>query len=96
VTIYIQEDIRFRVTCKRSGENSKYELGSSIDIAKYIGGALIDRYKWPVDLHEHTLEVYIHAREDEMIVGIALTDLLSHRYDDAGTYKLPIIIIKLM
>jgi 23S rRNA G2445 N2-methylase RlmL len=67
--------------------SSKGEYGSSVDIAKYIGGALIEKYQWPVDLHSHSLEVYVHVREDEMIVGIALTDeLLSWRYNDAGEY----------
>jgi 23S rRNA G2445 N2-methylase RlmL len=83
--LHPNDEIRFRVTCKRSGVSSKGEYGSSVDIAKYIGGALIAKYNWPVDLHKHTLEVYIHVREDEMIVGIALTDeLLSWRYNDAG------------
>ncbi|KAF6101395.1 THUMP domain containing 3 [Phyllostomus discolor] len=70
------EVLKFRVTCNRAGEKHCF---SSNEAARDFGGAVQDYFKWKADMTNFDVEVLLNIHNNEIIVGIALTEESLHR-----------------
>ncbi|XP_059519437.1 tRNA (guanine(6)-N2)-methyltransferase THUMP3 isoform X3 [Myotis daubentonii] len=70
------EVLKFRVTCNRAGEKHCF---SSNEAARDFGGAVQDYFKWKADMTNFDVEVLLNIHDNEVIVGIALTEESLHR-----------------
>lgn len=70
------ELLKFRVTCNRAGEKHCF---SSNEAARDFGGAIQDYFKWKADMTNFDVEVLLNIHENEIVVGIALTEESLHR-----------------
>ncbi|KAM8758991.1 tRNA (guanine(6)-N(2))-methyltransferase THUMP3 [Rhynchonycteris naso] len=70
------EVLKFRVTCNRAGEKHCF---SSNEAARDFGGAIQDYFKWKADMTNFDVEVLLNIHDNEIIVGIALTEESLHR-----------------
>lgn len=68
--------LKFRVTCNRAGEKHCF---SSNEAARDFGGAVQDYFKWKADMTNFDVEVLLNIHDNEVIVGIALTEESLHR-----------------
>nr|XP_044989208.1 THUMP domain-containing protein 3 isoform X1 [Jaculus jaculus] len=67
---------KFRVTCNRAGEKHCF---TSNEAARDFGGAVQDHFKWKADMTNFDVEVLLNIHDNEVIVGIALTEESLHR-----------------
>ncbi|EQB76969.1 hypothetical protein CB1_000105028 [Camelus ferus] len=70
------ELLKFRVTCNRAGEKHCF---SSNEAARDFGGAVQDYFKWKADMTNFDVEVLLNIHDNEIVVGIALTEESLHR-----------------
>lgn len=70
------EVLKFRVTCTRAGEKHCF---TSNEAARDFGGAVQDHFKWKADMTNFDVEVLLNIHDNEIIVGIALTEESLHR-----------------
>ncbi|XP_051837538.1 tRNA (guanine(6)-N2)-methyltransferase THUMP3 isoform X2 [Antechinus flavipes] len=68
--------LKFRVTCNRAGENHSF---TSNEAARDFGGAVQDYFKWKADMTNFDVEVLLNVHNNEIVVGIALTEESLHR-----------------
>ncbi|MBZ3875302.1 THUMP domain-containing protein 3 [Sciurus carolinensis] len=68
--------LKFRVTCNRAGEKHCF---TSNEAARDFGGAVQDYFKWKADMTNFDVEVLLNIHDNEIIVGIALTEESLHR-----------------
>ncbi|XP_078065518.1 tRNA (guanine(6)-N(2))-methyltransferase THUMP3 isoform X2 [Mustelus asterias] len=68
--------LRFRVTCNRSGEKHSF---TSMEAAREFGGAVQDLFKWKADMTKFDVEILLNIHENEVVVGIALTEESLHK-----------------
>ncbi|XP_027719533.1 THUMP domain-containing protein 3 [Vombatus ursinus] len=68
--------LKFRVTCNRAGENHCF---TSNEAARDFGGAVQDYFKWKADMTNFDVEVLLNVHNNEIVVGIALTEESLHR-----------------
>ncbi|XP_069875136.1 tRNA (guanine(6)-N2)-methyltransferase THUMP3-like [Dipodomys merriami] len=68
--------LKFRVTCSRAGEKHCF---TSNEAARDFGGAVQDYFKWKADMTNFDVEVLLNIHDNEVIVGIALTEESLHR-----------------
>ncbi|XP_074054753.1 tRNA (guanine(6)-N(2))-methyltransferase THUMP3 [Macrotis lagotis] len=68
--------LKFRVTCNRAGENHNF---TSNEAARDFGGAVQDYFKWKADMTNFDVEVLLNVHNNEIVVGIALTEESLHR-----------------
>ncbi|XP_062964513.1 tRNA (guanine(6)-N2)-methyltransferase THUMP3-like [Cynocephalus volans] len=68
--------LKFRVTCNRAGEKHCF---TSNEAARNFGGAVQDYFKWKADMTNFDVEVLLNIHDNEVIVGIALTEESLHR-----------------
>ena len=66
---------KFRVTCNRDGKDHKF---TSMEAASLFGGALNDKYFWPVSMKEYDMEVVLNIKNNRVTIGIALTQKSLH------------------
>ncbi|XP_029412939.1 THUMP domain-containing protein 3 [Nannospalax galili] len=67
---------KFRVTCNRAGEKHCF---TSNEAARDFGGAVQDYFKWKADMTNFDVEVLLNIHDNEVIIGIALTEESLHR-----------------
>ncbi|XP_063147693.1 tRNA (guanine(6)-N2)-methyltransferase THUMP3 [Candoia aspera] len=70
------ETLKFRVTCNRAGDNHNFK---SDEAARDFGGAVQDFFQWKADMTNFDVEVLLNIHNNEVIVGIALTEESLHR-----------------
>ncbi|VFV19947.1 thump domain-containing protein 3 [Lynx pardinus] len=70
------EVLKFRVTCNRAGEKHCF---SSNEAARDFGGGVQDYFKWKADMTNFDVEVLLNIHDNEIVVGIALTEESLHR-----------------
>uniref|UniRef100_A0A3P9LXM7 THUMP domain containing 3 n=1 Tax=Oryzias latipes TaxID=8090 RepID=A0A3P9LXM7_ORYLA len=68
--------IKFRVTCNRAGDKHSF---SSNEAARDFGGAVQEFFQWKADMTKFDIEVLLNIHNEEMVVGIALTEESLHR-----------------
>ncbi|XP_039334509.2 tRNA (guanine(6)-N(2))-methyltransferase THUMP3 isoform X3 [Saimiri boliviensis] len=68
--------LKFRVTCNRAGDKHCF---TSNEAARDFGGAVQDYFKWKADMTNFDVEVLLNIHDNEVIVGIALTEESLHR-----------------
>ncbi|XP_006851626.1 PREDICTED: THUMP domain-containing protein 3 [Chrysochloris asiatica] len=68
--------LKFRVTCNRAGEKHCF---TSNEAARDFGGAVQDYFKWKADMTNFDVEVLLNIHDNEIVVGIALTEESLHR-----------------
>ncbi|KAM9409550.1 tRNA (guanine(6)-N(2))-methyltransferase THUMP3 [Pholidichthys leucotaenia] len=68
--------IKFRVTCSRAGDKHSF---SSNEAARDFGGAVQEFFQWKADMTKFDIEVLLNIHNEEMVVGIALTEESLHR-----------------
>ncbi|KAM6162033.1 tRNA (guanine(6)-N(2))-methyltransferase THUMP3 [Erethizon dorsatum] len=68
--------LKFRVTCNRAGEKHCF---TSNEAARDFGGAVQNHFKWKADMTNFDVEVLLNIHDNEMVVGIALTEESLHR-----------------
>ncbi|PNJ67968.1 THUMPD3 isoform 6, partial [Pongo abelii] len=68
--------LKFRVTCNRAGEKHCF---TSNEAARDFGGAVQDYFKWKADMTNFDVEILLNIHDNEVIVGIALTEESLHR-----------------
>ncbi|KAM9185978.1 tRNA (guanine(6)-N(2))-methyltransferase THUMP3 isoform 1-T1 [Dugong dugon] len=68
--------LKFRVTCNRAGEKHCF---TSNEAARDFGGAVQDYFKWKADMTSFDVEVLLNIHDNEIVVGIALTEESLHR-----------------
>ncbi|XP_032822526.2 tRNA (guanine(6)-N(2))-methyltransferase THUMP3 [Petromyzon marinus] len=68
--------LRFRVTCNRAGDGHSF---TSMEVAREFGGAVQDHFGWKADMKNFDVEVLVNIHDQEMCVGIALTEESLHR-----------------
>ncbi|XP_078466683.1 tRNA (guanine(6)-N(2))-methyltransferase THUMP3 isoform X3 [Lampetra planeri] len=68
--------LRFRVTCNRAGDGHSF---TSMEAAREFGGAVQDHFGWKADMKNFDVEVLVNIHDQEMCVGIALTEESLHR-----------------
>lgn len=68
--------LRFRVTCNRAGEKHCF---TSNEAARDFGGAVQEYFKWKADMTSFDVEVLLNIHDNEVLVGIALTEESLHR-----------------
>ncbi|XP_067855080.1 THUMP domain-containing protein 3 [Heptranchias perlo] len=68
--------LRFRVTCNRAGEKHSF---TSMEAAREFGGAVQDLFKWKADMTKFDVEILLNIHDNEVVVGIALTEESLHR-----------------
>ncbi|XP_051011007.1 tRNA (guanine(6)-N2)-methyltransferase THUMP3 [Acomys russatus] len=66
----------FRVTCNRAGEKHCF---TSNEAARDFGGAVQEHFKWKANMTNFDVEVLLNIHDNEVIVGIALTEESLHR-----------------
>ncbi|EHB00885.1 THUMP domain-containing protein 3 [Heterocephalus glaber] len=65
--------LKFRVTCNRAGEKHCF---TSNEAARVFGGAV--HFKWKADMTNFDVEVLLTIHDNEMVVGITLTEESFH------------------
>nr|XP_028575145.1 THUMP domain-containing protein 3 [Podarcis muralis]XP_028575146.1 THUMP domain-containing protein 3 [Podarcis muralis]XP_028575147.1 THUMP domain-containing protein 3 [Podarcis muralis] len=70
------ETLKFRVTCNRAGDNHSFK---SNEAARDFGGAVQDFFQWKADMTNFDVEVLLNIHNNEVVVGIALTEESLHR-----------------
>lgn len=68
--------IKFRVTCSRAGDKHSF---SSNEAARDFGGAVQEFFQWKADMTKFDIEVLLNIHNNELVVGIALTEESLHR-----------------
>lgn len=68
--------IKFRVTCNRAGDKHSF---SSNEAARDFGGAVQEFFKWKADMTKFDVEVLLNIHNNEVVIGIALTEESLHR-----------------
>ncbi|KFQ38796.1 THUMP domain-containing protein 3, partial [Mesitornis unicolor] len=68
--------LKFRVTCNRAGDKHSF---TSNDAARYFGGAVQEHFQWKADMTNFDVEVLLNIHNNEVVVGIALTEESLHR-----------------
>nr|XP_030138905.3 THUMP domain-containing protein 3 isoform X2 [Taeniopygia guttata] len=68
--------LRFRVTCNRAGEKHSF---TSNEAARDFGGAVQEHFQWKADMTNFDVEVLLNIHNNEVVVGIALTEESLHR-----------------
>lgn len=68
--------LKFRVTCNRVGEKHSF---SSNEAARDFGGAVQEHFQWKADMTKFDVEVLLNIHNNEVVVGIALTEESLHR-----------------
>ncbi|KAL8212650.1 UNVERIFIED_CONTAM: THUMP domain-containing protein 3 [Gekko kuhli] len=68
--------LKFRVTCNRAGDNHSF---TSNEAARDFGGAVQDFFQWKADMTNFDVEVLLNIHNNEVVVGIALTEESLHR-----------------
>nr|XP_006132876.1 THUMP domain-containing protein 3 [Pelodiscus sinensis]XP_006132877.1 THUMP domain-containing protein 3 [Pelodiscus sinensis]XP_006132878.1 THUMP domain-containing protein 3 [Pelodiscus sinensis]XP_006132879.1 THUMP domain-containing protein 3 [Pelodiscus sinensis] len=68
--------LKFRVTCNRVGDKHSF---TSNDAARDFGGAVQDYFQWKADMTNFDVEVLLNINNNEIVVGIALTEESLHR-----------------
>uniref|UniRef100_A0A3Q4C0Z4 THUMP domain-containing protein n=1 Tax=Mola mola TaxID=94237 RepID=A0A3Q4C0Z4_MOLML len=68
--------IRFRVTCSRAGDKHSF---SSNEAARDFGGAVQEFFQWKADMTKFDIEVLLNIHNEEVVIGIALTEESLHR-----------------
>uniref|UniRef100_A0A3B3C541 THUMP domain containing 3 n=1 Tax=Oryzias melastigma TaxID=30732 RepID=A0A3B3C541_ORYME len=68
--------VKFRVTCNRAGDKHSF---SSNEAARDFGGAVQEFFQWKADMTKFDVEVLLNIHNEEMVVGIALTEESLHR-----------------
>lgn len=67
---------KFRVTCSRAGDKHSF---SSNEAARDFGGAVQEFFEWKADMTKFDIEVLLNIHNEEVVVGIALTEESLHR-----------------
>ncbi|XP_061474502.1 tRNA (guanine(6)-N2)-methyltransferase THUMP3 [Rhineura floridana] len=70
------ETLKFRVTCNRAGDKHSFK---SNEAARDFGGAVQDFFQWKADMTNFDVEVLLNIHNNEVVVGIALTEESLHR-----------------
>ncbi|KAI4883067.1 hypothetical protein NFI96_029364 [Prochilodus magdalenae] len=68
--------LKFRVTCNRAGDKHSF---TSNDAARDFGGAVQEFFEWKADMTKFDVEVLLNIHNNEVVVGIALTEESLHR-----------------
>ncbi|XP_017335307.1 THUMP domain-containing protein 3 isoform X1 [Ictalurus punctatus] len=68
--------LKFRVTCNRAGDKHSF---TSNDAARDFGGAVQEFFQWKADMTKFDVEVLLNIHNNEMVIGIALTEESLHR-----------------
>ncbi|KFP78980.1 THUMP domain-containing protein 3, partial [Apaloderma vittatum] len=68
--------LKFRVTCNRAGDKHSF---TSNDAARDFGGAVQEHFQWKADMTNFDVEVLLNIHNNEVVVGIALTEESLHR-----------------
>lgn len=68
--------IKFRVTCSRAGDKHSF---SSNEAARDFGGAVQEHFQWKADMTKFDIEVLLNIHNEEVVIGIALTEESLHR-----------------
>ncbi|KAM4582233.1 tRNA (guanine(6)-N(2))-methyltransferase THUMP3 isoform 1-T2 [Fundulus diaphanus] len=68
--------IKFRVTCNRAGDRHSF---SSNEAARDFGGAVQEFFQWKADMTKFDIEVLLNIHNEEVVIGIALTEESLHR-----------------
>ncbi|XP_021398243.2 tRNA (guanine(6)-N(2))-methyltransferase THUMP3 isoform X1 [Lonchura striata] len=68
--------LRFRVTCNRAGDKHSF---TSNEAARDFGGAVQEHFQWKADMTNFDVEVLLNIHNNEVVVGIALTEESLHR-----------------
>ncbi|XP_072308332.1 tRNA (guanine(6)-N2)-methyltransferase THUMP3 [Eucyclogobius newberryi] len=68
--------IKFRVTCNRAGDK---HIFSSNEAARDFGGAVQEFFQWKADMTKFDIEVLLNIHNEEVVIGIALTEESLHR-----------------
>ncbi|XP_034022496.1 THUMP domain-containing protein 3 [Thalassophryne amazonica] len=68
--------IKFRVTCSRAGDKHNF---SSSEAARDFGGAVQQFFQWKADMTKFDVEVLLNIHNEEVVIGIALTEESLHR-----------------
>ncbi|XP_019360228.1 PREDICTED: THUMP domain-containing protein 3 [Gavialis gangeticus] len=68
--------LKFRVTCNRAGDKHNF---TSNDAARDFGGAVQEHFQWKADMTNFDVEVLLNIHNNEVVVGIALTEESLHR-----------------
>ncbi|TDH13998.1 hypothetical protein EPR50_G00039890 [Perca flavescens] len=68
--------IKFRVTCNRAGDKHSF---SSNEAARDFGGAVQEFFLWKADMTKFDVEVLLNIHNEEVVIGIALTEESLHR-----------------
>ncbi|KAJ8409334.1 hypothetical protein AAFF_G00235320 [Aldrovandia affinis] len=68
--------LKFRVTCNRAGDKHTF---TSNEAARDFGGAVQDFFLWKPDMTKFDVEVLLNIHNNEMVIGIALTEESLHR-----------------
>ncbi|XP_053153970.1 tRNA (guanine(6)-N2)-methyltransferase THUMP3 [Hemicordylus capensis] len=68
--------LKFRVTCNRAGDKHSFK---SNEAARDFGGAVQDFFQWKADMTNFDVEVLLNIHNNEVVVGIALTEESLHR-----------------
>ncbi|XP_028821086.1 THUMP domain-containing protein 3-like isoform X1 [Denticeps clupeoides] len=68
--------LKFRVTCNRAGDKHSF---TSNDAARDFGGAVQEFFQWKADMTKFDIEVLLNIHNQELVVGIALTEESLHR-----------------
>ncbi|XP_034726139.1 THUMP domain-containing protein 3 [Etheostoma cragini] len=75
-TVPEAKPIKFRVTCNRAGDKHSF---SSNEAARDFGGAVQEFFLWKADMTKFDIEVLLNIHNEEMVIGIALTEESLHR-----------------
>ncbi|XP_017271498.1 THUMP domain-containing protein 3 isoform X1 [Kryptolebias marmoratus] len=67
---------KFRVTCNRAGDKHSF---SSNEAARDFGGAVQEFFQWKADMTKFDIEVLLNIHNEEVVIGIALTEESLHR-----------------
>uniref|UniRef100_H3DAW4 THUMP domain containing 3 n=1 Tax=Tetraodon nigroviridis TaxID=99883 RepID=H3DAW4_TETNG len=67
---------KFRVTCSRAGDKHSF---SSNEAARDFGGAVQEFFQWKADMTKFDVEVLLNIHNEEVVIGIALTEESLHR-----------------
>ncbi|XP_069721723.1 tRNA (guanine(6)-N2)-methyltransferase THUMP3 isoform X1 [Phaenicophaeus curvirostris] len=68
--------LKFRVTCNRAGDKHCF---TSNEAARDFGGAVQEHFQWKADMTNFDVEVLLNIHNNEVVVGIALTEESLHR-----------------
>ncbi|KAL4655963.1 THUMP domain-containing protein 3 [Arapaima gigas] len=68
--------LKFRVTCSRAGDSHSF---TSNEAARDFGGAVQEFFQWKADMTKFDVEVLLNIHNNEVVIGIALTEESLHR-----------------